>query len=200
MEVTTEHRAVKKFLSLIEDRLDKLGGELQLIKSKQIKKNIIAIGEFNATDGTPIIQVAVKNPIEVWLGTLMHECGHLDQWEENAPVWRCFNNIKKDVSELFCTEMNLRARSNFCDKIIHLELDADKRAVNLMIKYKIPIEVERYIRHSNLILLKWVYLRNNGKWPDVSKKDESHFISNSIGKFYRSYKEVPKSVAPMFRA
>ncbi len=194
----TKNEDIDRFLNLISCRLEGLGGKLKMINAKHICKDIAAIGEFDIFDGVPIIKIATKHPLETWVGTLMHECGHLDQWESNGASWRSFDKIKNDVSELFTKELNRQARKNFCSRIIRIELDADKRAVELIKYHNIPISTERYIRHANLILFKWSYLMAQGKWPMVSSIDTETFLSESPIEFHRSYGVIPSTVGSIF--
>jgi hypothetical protein len=110
-----------------------------------------------------------------WLEIFVHEYCHMLQAIDNTKVWR---DSSKPVDKIFYwiddndeypkpTKADIR-------KVIAMESDCDRRAVEVIKNYKIPINVNRYIKRSNLYMWFYPEVHKRGKW--VAKKKRMPYM------------------------
>ncbi len=100
-----------------------------------------------------------------WIDVLIHESCHMDQFIQNAP---CYNKgdcgiqlIDKWLSGKQYSKQ--RMYDAFCDTIL-MELDCEKRSVKKIKKYKIQINIEKYIQQVNSYLFSYWAAARDRKW------------------------------------
>jgi hypothetical protein len=131
------------------------------------------------------LTVAIKKDLKEWILVLIHEDAHLDQLLEESPLW--FNEFA-ETNDIEVWVKNKRTRNNRIDKFfeatIALELDCEKRSVEKIKKYKLPVNVEEYIRKSNAYLFSYMITRINRRWfefpyriPQIYEKMPNKFLN-----------------------
>jgi hypothetical protein len=157
-------------ISLITDNVEEMGGKIIYLKGQFCggKRNQCSGLFYLDAEDRPIIKVATdgfKNN-EHWLGLLIHEYCHFEQWRNDAKVWRDYECVDVSLEQIFKTPKKFK--KEIVD-LISLELDCEKRSVRI-IKNNGLFDVKKYILTSNAILLKYVYLYHFGEWPKKSVK------------------------------
>jgi hypothetical protein len=111
------------------------------------------------------IEVATKNKFEFWLGILVHESCHMDQWANKTRIWKEIDPYLRAVDKwLNSKDHKLKSVKKAFSKVIELELDCEKRSIKKIEKYKLPIDKEEYIKGANAYLLSYTFARKNRKW------------------------------------
>lgn len=111
-----------------------------------------------------VVATNKKNKLD-WIGTVIHESCHLDQFIEKSAVYM------KDDLGLYVVEDWIKGKQNdkkkalnaFMDTI-HMELDCEIRSVKKFKKYKIKFNEKEYIKQANAYLYSYVYAFLNKKW------------------------------------
>lgn len=131
-------------------------------------------------------------------GIFVHEFSHFLQWKAQTELWK--NGEKASI--LFDRWINQKAHS-FSKKHLKdiqlLELDCDRRALKLIKKYDLPIDVDDYIKQSNSYVLSYNYLYEQRKFFNFSAyahKDilklvpDKHISDDDISMELSGYREL----------
>lgn len=87
-------------------------------------------------------------------GVFVHEYAHFLQWKESCSIWK----ESEDASERFDEWLDGKDVTVTIEDIRliqKLELDCDRRSLDLIIKNKLPIDTARYIKESNSYILSY---------------------------------------------
>ena len=192
------NKIVIRFIEIIAGDLARYGGKLIFLKSKRIG-DLKAVGEFNHDSGIPIIKIAIKHPEKEIIYTLTHEYAHFLQWAEDSKVWVKFEDNGYEIGTIFNKESPEAARIKCCEMIISLELDCERRAVDLIYQYHLPANESEYIRRANLVLFKWAYSKKTSEWAKTSDKEFDKLCGLCPDKLLKSYKNIPAKLELEFK-
>ena len=113
--------------------------------------------------------VACGRNTKKWLSTFVHESCHLDQWLENTELWNGRINGAEPIAVLDNwlqgqIELEDNTKKQLFDRIISVELDCEKRSVEKIRKFKLPINTDRYIRESNAYVWSYRLVEETRDW------------------------------------
>ncbi len=100
------------------------------------------------------LQVAIDRPLQDWLPVFVHESCHKDQFVEKVPVWNTKIG-KQDACELLDMwledeiEMTPKRLAACIEKNQAVELDCEKRSIEKIKAYGLPIDIELYTKKAN---------------------------------------------------
>lgn len=146
------------------------------------------------------IVVAFKN--KNLFGVLAHEYCHFTQWVDKCPEW-----IKADVEKsyyVFNDFLNGEKVENpnyHIDNLKNVELDNEKRTVNLIEKLKLPIDRTTYIKKANAYIYFYNWIKETGRW---SKPNNSPYTNDNLWKampenFHQDYSKIPPHLYKIFK-
>lgn len=162
------------------------GVSLNLIPSKKLK---IDIGELSGLwdENSKTISVAVHT--DDWVKVLAHEYGHFCQYKEGKfssdEENEAFNDIDDWLeNKIELTEVQVDEKIKM---IQDCELDCEKRATELIKKYKIDkdINITKYIQRANAYVLSYEAIKIKRKWFERS----AHGIRKIINKMPKTFIE-----------
>ncbi len=169
------NKNIDKFIRDLQRRCKKyditfLMSGLDYVKWGDSKSN----GFFNPESKE--MAISIGKPVEKWLNTLVHESCHFDQWVQNCKAWRDMMNIKPDAcTQLFNWVGNERKLSK--EKAIEmasimrdLELDNERRTIEKIKKYKLPINTKEYARGAGAYVMFYNYIGKHKKWYKIGKE------------------------------
>jgi hypothetical protein len=122
------------------------------------------LGGFN--DSIRTLEITESDSPNV-IGVLVHEYSHMMQWIENAPVY--IATYKKldptTVVDYWLKGKEYSAKTlDECFLLVKkLEFDCDKRAVQEIIKWKLPIDLDHYKKSAIAYSYYYDYLRQTRK-------------------------------------
>jgi len=126
-------------------------------------------GWFDPDDERCAIQVATKRSPEEWLGTLIHEYSHFQQWKEN-PDMSLYESAMGDIEEWTRFEKELTEERLWeCVRVIRAdELDAEQRTVKMLLEWKVcpPERIREYIQGANDYAITYNMIAISRHWPD----------------------------------
>ena len=101
--------------------------------------------------------VAAHKPLSEWLSILVHEYCHFLQWQERKAVWRNCQVDSRDSSIILDQYfLGANVAEETLDRAfaatIAVELDCERRAVELIRTMNLPLDVEKYIQRANAYL------------------------------------------------
>jgi hypothetical protein len=135
-----------------------------------------------------------------WIGILAHEYSHLTQWVEQIPLWKQGETSLRYVWEWL--------EGVDCDDIEYhlnvardLELDNEKRAVNIIQRFDLNVDVEEYIRKANAYVLFYNYMKESRKWCKIKNAPSRNekLVAAMSPKFNMNYSKLSKKVEKIFR-
>lgn len=167
-----------------------------------LKNGTEANGYFDATNnGQPTLAVACGQPQENWLITFLHESCHMDQWIEKTKEWNdCIvaDNVESlDLVDLWLDrkiELSPRQLNRYINTSRNIELDCEKRAVNKIKKYKLPVNTEEYIQRANAYIFFYTLIKKTRKWYKIESApyNNKEVWSQMPDYFISNYNKIPK--------
>tara|TARA_R110000824_G_scaffold12226_7_gene53656 strand:- start:63526 stop:64137 length:612 start_codon:yes stop_codon:yes gene_type:complete len=174
-------KKAQKLIDFIKADVKANGGKLVLHKTKSVKwGSESSNGFFDESDVS--LHVATNYDIKDWLGILVHEYCHFQQYLENCYQWRiCYDPI--DVFELF--EDVLKPNVKYDPDLVHrsfnairnLELDCERRTVKMLKEFNSPINVTKYCQGASAYVFFYNYVSKHKKWY---KKDTAPYRVKAV--------------------
>jgi len=147
-----------------------------------------------------ILAVATKKPRSQWLGVLVHESCHMDQFLEGKTIWEEADEALEDFEEWVAYEKELTQKQidNMIRTIQELELDCELRTVRKIKQYGLPINLKTYAKSVNIYLYSYEFMRRHRGWHYFSSRSSSLFplVKDKIQK---SHRRLPKPLYEKFR-
>lgn len=168
------------------------------IKIRFINKEVI----FSKDDKSGTSGYFIRKPLEIavaykgydfieWVMLFIHESCHMDQYLENKA-----ESIKIDSSYNIFYGW-LEGKNSFTykevevavNKVIEYELDCEKRSVEKIKKYNLPIDIKAYkkIANSYLYFIRFSFLKR--EW-----KNHAFVIDSAPVNFRKDYTKIPKKL------
>ena len=182
-------KSVKKFLNDLIEECQNNNVTLKLEYKKNIALYNTKFDGYFAASNPLVLAVATKKDLDKWLEVLVHESCHLDQHlEETFSIE--IDNFKILNDWISGTPQKKTKVIQAVNTIKKYELDCEKRGVEKIIKYNLPIDTELYIKKSNIYIFyyNWV-LENRSFGKGKIYNNEILELINST--FYKSYSKTP---------
>lgn len=190
---------VDKFIKDVRKTARDNGIKIKLINTV----TVYADGEEHGCQGyfdEETLCVSTDRQKTSFLGLLAHESSHMDQFIEDQFLWiKCspaydiffgwLDNIHSIVKREVLEET--------VQDIIRLELDCEKRSIEKIIKYNLPIDIPKYIQGVNCYMYSYLFALETKKWtPTVYHSMEAiRFCAKTIKK---EYVKIPRRVRQIF--
>jgi hypothetical protein len=114
------------------------------------------------------IAVANRSDQTLYLHVLVHEFSHFEQWRDREPIYYCkYRNTSADsiVNRWIAGENFAESTLDNCIAIVRdMELNCERRSIQNIIKYKLPIDIERYARCASAYVHFYNYMRISRRW------------------------------------
>lgn len=185
----------KKFLSKVMIDLINHNVEIQLIQDERLRVvengNEIFLKGFFKTDKKLQFAIAMKN--KFWLTTLIHEYCHFKQLIEKDP---CFYKNSKEVDLFYnwiedhTIEIDEETIEIGVNSIFEIELNCEKRAVEMILKEKLPINILEYIQKANAYFMFHSFMKKYRTWGNSISTDEVPEIWQSMPTTF--FSKLPK--------
>ena len=126
-------------------------------------------GFFSSGEGDtkgPTLAYAMGNPDAASL--LVHEYAHMTQWLEGLPLWK-EAEVSLDYLDRWLEGTEVDAISHHIDVAKELELDNEKRSVELIRRWELPLDIPEYIKKANSYLQFYLYLKESRRWSQPGR-------------------------------
>ena len=161
---------VETFIEHVTEECDKHGVSVFLKETNFVRANGLECGGYFSEE-TKEIHVSMNVSQENWLGTLTHEYCHMLQWIEKCSEYEKFY-ITSNVDAGILIDMWLdneieftdEQKSKYINAMIDIELDCEKRTVELIKKFGLPIKPRTYIKKANVYLRYLKVMAQQRKW------------------------------------
>jgi len=180
---------VLAFLNHVKKECEAYEVQLCIRKGKYVvlnKKNQCS-GYFDPEEGKERLVVASNR--KDFLSILVHEYAHLTQWADNCYEWYNYGESYNLVDEWLGGE-DVHNIGRHLKRAMLIELDNEKRSVALIKKFKLPIDIDDYIRKANSYMFFWLYLKYTRSWSKASNSPYNNktIISKMPKRFLKEYK------------
>ncbi len=172
------------FLVHVDNVCKEHGAKFELRRGKRVDSGdgIFCHGYFE-DHGTPTLCCAAGNGVEALLPILVHEFAHCTQWIDDTSVWRDAKAEKIFPWVSHRTELTSRQADKYFKAARMLEYDAEKRAVKLIKRWGLPIQLPRYIRTANAYLAFYRLMRDYRTWYTTAPYDVPEIVALMPTKF-----------------
>lgn len=161
---------VENFINLVYSECLHFGIKVILKDTTYIREDGQEISGYFSAESKELV-VAKNN--SSWEETLIHEFCHFKQWSENCEEWsNLMITPTIEANELFDLwlkkeiELSPEQLKKYIDLIIDLELDCEKRTVEMIRKYNLPVDTKRYIKKANVYLRFYKVVEHHRKWTN----------------------------------
>lgn len=167
-------------------------------------ENIKVGGYWDDTDENALIfACATGKPLEKWGPIFAHEFCHFLQWIAKEQIWHDFRTISvDDIYNIYNNKPITEERLLFCLNVCRdIELDCERRTVDLLKKYKIPIKISDYIRGANAYIHFYNHIKQYRRWYPPKKMPYARkgLLKASSPKFLKSYDSIPAKMAAAYK-
>jgi hypothetical protein len=140
------------------------------------------------------IRIATGGNKNTWLEVFLHETCHLDQAQENQEWFDSIDPYIADLEDwLGNKETKYPVSWNTVSKIVELEHDCEKRAIEKIKTFSLPINTEQYCQKANAYLISYINTLSKKKWESTPYNNPSKW--SSMPKFLLPMEEIHKIAA-----
>lgn len=161
----------------------------------KLSNEVKCSGYFDDVNRKLVVAAKAPKSLEI----LVHEYAHLTQWQDNCRQWKWVEKSMY-VFDAWLSGKRVRNLNHHIDRIKYMELDNEKRSVELIKKYRLPIDLEGYIKRANSYVYFYNYIKKTRKWssPDNSPYKNERIVEAMPPRFLTSYTRNPKYVDKIF--
>ncbi len=135
-----------------------------------------------------------------WIEILAHEYSHLTQWVEQIKVWKQAEKSLGIVWE-WLDGKNHRNIKKHISVARDLELDNEKRSVNVIKTFQLKVDLENYIRKANAYVMFYNWMLKTRRWskPNNSPYKNINVKKAMSTKFNMKYTELSPRLEKIFK-
>jgi hypothetical protein len=141
--------------------------------------NVLVAGYF--CDESRKLAVATGDPD--WVGTFAHEASHMDQFVDGSEYWTDDLDGAYEVLVLATESPDKVSQEELKDalnKIVLLEADCERRTIEKIKQYKLPVDLEDYARKANAYLYWHTAILYYRKWYSRGKSPTKMGITKTL--------------------
>jgi len=192
----------KEFIKYAKSKIGKTNIKLTFADKKYVMVQGSRVsGYFDENE----LVCATGNPIKKWLPIFVHEFSHFEQWQKNCKSWtQVFINGKDLSDETFKwiggKKYSLEKIKEITRRVRILELDCERRTVKNIKKFKLPIDVDNYIRGANSYIYFYNYAMLRRRWwkRGMAPYYNPEILSHMPSKFMSRYTYLPKKYIELY--
>ena len=190
-----------EFIKFVKKSLKEYGFKLKLIDDVLRIDASEVSGYFE--EESKSIKVSTK--YEKYLGVLVHEFNHFQQYIENDPLY--FNGVEHIdkvwnwLSDDFKFSGEGHKKEAF-RAVIAMELDCERRSVAMIKEYQLDVPLDEYIIDAYIYLSYYNFMKKYKTWykEDVQLKDMREHKCFSKANLRSDFKNLSKEMIDVFRA
>lgn len=202
--------AVEAFINHVEADTRSHGIELRFVPS-----SIVSLPDDPAYECAgyfiaypqKLLVVATNKSRDEWLSVLAHEYSHFRQWVDGASVWH-ENHVKGLDGEAWLddwinrrVELDEHEVHSFMRSALHVELDAEVRALEYIRGFALPLCTEMYAKKANASLYYYSIIPKTRRWFDVNPFDIEPLYSKMPSDLMsrQEYVDIPEYYEQIYR-
>lgn len=202
IKISSNDENVQKFINHVHSHLRKNKFKLVLhLDELKIGKNSVS-GYFSEEDKEIVISLKESD----WLEVLVHEYNHFIQFISNESSYISLtqgdSNYLSEMWEWIDKESEFEEKrlDVMFQTVREMELDCERRTVEMIKQYNLPINLEEYIFTANVYLYFYSFVRKFRCWfkENISIKEMTEFsemnfsLDDDFSKLPKLYEDVFK--------
>lgn len=159
-------------------------------KFVKASKGVICEGWFEDKNNMLVVAMKSKN----WSEILVHEYSHLTQYVENNTIYQK-GNIGCIKMDEWLDGKYVKNINKYLDDVRDMELDTEKRSVELIKTFGLNIDIDTYIKKANAYVLYYNWLKETRTWckPSNYPYNNKRLLEKMSNKFNMKYgKLIPE--------
>lgn len=157
----------------------------------------------SSSSGQTVLAVACGKSIKTWLLIFVHETCHLDQYLEKLPIWdKTLNGVPTtDLMDRWLNksiELTDYELKIIFDNVIDLESDCERRSVEKIKQWELPIKIDTYIKKSNAYIWSYRLIQETRNWDYSAAYTYSNIWKTMPKSFPVNYDELPNTIRNTF--
>lgn len=143
--------------------------------------------------------VAMKRPDAIQI--LVHEYCHLTQWVEQCDLWvASVKNESHDKLYRWLAGEEVKGIEKAISICRDLELDNEKRAVKVIKRFNLPVDIDIYIKKANAYVQYYNYILLSRKWcnPKNTPYKNERLVEAMSTKFNMDYSKLTNKLLKIF--
>jgi hypothetical protein len=189
-----------RFVKWIKSQCKKYGVKhsLRNVKYLKLSGNIRCSGYFDdTTDKKPTLVVSMNR--KDWIEILVHEYCHLTQWSEGIDLWGKAGESLAVIEE-WLGGNEVKDIDYHLGIARDLELDNEKRSVELMKRWGLDVDIDNYIRKANAYIQFYNYMGKTRRWsnPKNAPYGNQNVVKEMPTTFQMNYKKMSKRLVKLF--
>jgi hypothetical protein len=169
---------------------------LRNVKYVKMDDNVKCSGWFD--EEKPELVVAMNRPD--WIEILAHEYSHLTQWVEQIKIWKEAEVSLSKVWE-WLDGKNVKNIDKHISVARDVELDNEKRTVEVIKHFELDVDLEHYIKKANAYVHFYNYMKKTRKWckPNNNPYKNEKVKSIMSTKFDMNYNVLLPEIEKVFK-
>lgn len=170
-------RTERDFVDTVIAKADVHGIKVILSNTRHVKYGGMESNGFFVDRPNGILAVAWnQDSYERSLRILVHESSHMDQWVELCPEWVATTVADTDAMTILdlwfnrLVELTAEQLYQYATASRDVELDCEKRSVEKIIKWNLPINVDTYIKEANSYVNFYNVIPLTRKWYTIGRE------------------------------
>ncbi len=189
-----------RFIKFVKEECEKYEIKCDLIMKKFVdySGDIKCGGWFDAYGKELVVAMKHKDSMSIFV----HEYSHMTQWLDNIDLWnKCMDEESNDKVDKWISGEYIDNINYYIDNCRDLELDNEKRAVKLIKKFDLEIDIDTYIKKANAYVQFYNYIKLSRKWsvPFNSPYGNDRIINICPSKFNMDYTKISRKLETAFR-
>jgi hypothetical protein len=186
-----------QFIEHVKKECKKFNIKCSLRSGKYVKlsNSIRCGGWFDDEKKELVVAMGREDFMEI----LVHEYSHMQQSIEDVPCWRPGADSCAILDE-WLNGKNVPNINSHIDNVRIMELDNEKRSVQLIKKYGLNIDLDLYIKKANAYMHFYNWLKESRKWssPNNSPYKNANILNMMSTKFNMKYDVLPLKIKKVF--
>jgi hypothetical protein len=196
MELVSSNKNTQIFLDYVYTIMKKHKCVLKISTDDVFIDNNAVGGYFSWTDREILIDITSN-----WLSTLVHEFCHLLILKETS---RKENNLQYKSSDMMFSwlskerELSKKEINFYVDVVKLMELECEKRSVEIIKQFDLPIDISTYIKQANAYVIYHEIIKKYRIWSSVPLSEMTNVMSLMSDKFDMDYINVDSKILKSF--
>lgn len=191
------NKKAREFIKYVKEECKKYGIKCDLRRTKYVRLpgKLKCSGYFDDHDMELVCSMNRPDSLEI----LAHEFGHVTQWKDQIDLWKKADVSIPKVDEWLMGEDVPDIKKHLAVSR-DLELDNEKRAVKIIKKFGLDIDIDQYIKKANCYVHFYNRMLATRKWcsPDNSPYNNKRLIKQMPAHFRMNYNKLPKKIEQVF--
>lgn len=191
------NKKAREFIKYVKEECKKYGIKCDLRRTKYVRLpgKMACSGYFDEGEMELVCSMNRPDSLEI----LAHEFAHVTQWKDQIDLWKKADVSIPKVDEWLMGEDVPDIKKHLAVSR-DLELDNEKRAVKIIKKFSLDIDIDQYIKKANCYIHFYNRMLATRKWcaPYNSPYSNKRLIKQMPAHFRMNYNKLPKRIEQVY--